>query len=92
MPRKNSFLKIFLNNSPKFQVFGMILSSNKLRWGEGVSFNPPTTKTKNLRDEITKVETGSWLSWSYNKIVSQNKIGKPELATNLLSGSSSRQL
>ena len=76
MPRQNSFLKIFLNHSPKFQVFGIILSSNKLRRVEGVSFNPPTTKSKNLRDQNTKVETGSRLSWSYNKIFSQNKIWK----------------
>ena len=76
MPRQNSFLKIFLNHSPNFYVFGIIISSNKLRRVEGVSFNPPTTKSKNLRDQNNKVETGSRLSWSYNKIFSQNKMWK----------------
>ena len=40
MPRQYIFLKIFLNHSAKFQVFGIILSSNEVRqevWGR---FNP----------------------------------------------------
>ena len=82
MPRQYSFLKIVLNYSVKLQVFDIILLSDKVRRGEGGSFNPRPTKSKNLRDQNTNVEIGSGLSWSYNKILSQNKISKPELAIN----------
>ena len=54
MPRQNSFLNIFLNHSPKFQVFGIILSSNKLRWVEGVSFNPPKLRVKTYEIKIPR--------------------------------------
>ena len=40
MPRQYNFLKIFLNYSAKFQVSGIILSSNKVRQEVGGSFNP----------------------------------------------------
>ena len=78
MPRQYSFLKIVLNYSVKLQVFDIILLSNKVRRGEGGSFNPRPTKSKNLQDQ----KIGSGLSWIYNKILSQNKISKPELAIN----------
>ena len=54
MPRQNSFLNIFLNHSPKFQVFGIILSSNKSRWVEGVSFNPPKPRVKTYEIKIPR--------------------------------------
>ena len=59
-----------------FQIFGIILSSNNARRGVGGSFSPPPSKSKKLRDQNTQVEIGSGLSWSYNKILSQNKIKK----------------
>ena len=80
MPIQYSFLKIFLNHSAKFQVFGIILSSYKVRREEGGSFNLPLTKSKNWRDQNNKVKTVSRLSWSYDKNLSQNKIWKLELA------------
>ena len=74
MLRPYSFLKIFLSCSAKYQVFHVILSSDKVRWGERGSFNPQPTKSKNLGDQNIKVEIGSGLSWSYSKILSQNKV------------------
>ena len=83
MPRQYSFLQIFSNHSAKFQVFGIILSPNKVRQVEGGSFNTPLRiNQEQKQDENDKVEFGSRFSWSYDEILSGNKIWKLELAIN----------
>ena len=57
-------------------MFGIILSSTNVRRGVGGTFSTPPSKSKKLPDQNTQVEIGSGLSWSYNKILSQNKIKK----------------
>ena len=83
MPRQYSVLKIFLNHSANFQVFGIILSPNKVRRVEGGSFNTPLPiNQEQKQDQNDKVEIGSRFSWSYDQILSGNKIWKLELAIN----------
>ena len=83
MPRQYSFLNIFLNLSAKFQVFGIILSPNKVRRVEGGSFNTPLPiNQEQKQDQNDKAEIGSRFSWSYDEILSGNKIWKLELAIN----------
>ena len=75
MPGQYSVLKIFLNHSANFQVFGIILSPNKVRQVEGGSFNTPVPiNQEQKQDQNDKVEIGSRFSWSYDQILSGNKI------------------